>query len=311
MDPVTHAALGMTISKITGNGINASDPASMGIIIGSVFPDIDILLQKWGDYVYLKNHRCASHSFIGLVVSAAFISAVLSLVYPGSSFFNTFLWSLLGCLSHSLVDTFNSYGAKLLWPICKKKFSLSLLIIFDPVFIVALTCYIFTKGSIQYVFLAIFAIYLVLRAWTRKRIERELKRKFGSSFLKISILPSMTGLFRWHFVLQGEDCNIVGEKNVLKNSITVVKKLYKLQDEELDKILFSPVGEFFSEFTPLFHIACEKAEGITRYVFIDLRYYIRNNFLHHAVLEIDDNQGVTRETFNPYSINRINLLSVR
>ncbi|MCR4436627.1 MAG: metal-dependent hydrolase [Clostridiales bacterium] len=77
MDPVTHAVIGMVISKMAGDGPNISGAVSAGIIIGSVFPDIDIVLRKWGNCVYLKHHRGATHSILGLAVSAAFISLVL------------------------------------------------------------------------------------------------------------------------------------------------------------------------------------------------------------------------------------------
>jgi inner membrane protein len=311
MDPVTHAVIGMTIAKAAGNGIDPSNPASMGIIIGSVFPDIDILFQKWGDYVYLKNHRGASHSVPGLVASAAFIAAVLGVFYPGSSVFSIFLWSLLGCFSHTLIDVFNSYGAKLLWPLCERKFSLSLLIIFDPVMICTLLGYIFTSGSLQYLFIAMFACYLLSRVIMRLAVKRGLVKWFGENYKKISLLPSMTGLFRWHFVLEDDNCSIIGEKNILRNSVKVIRKLEKLGNAALDNALRSPVGRFFKEFTPLFHIAYEQAGSITRFVFIDLRYYIRNNFLHHAVLEIDESDGSVRQTFNPYSMNRANTISAK
>jgi hypothetical protein len=40
-----------------------------------------------------------------------------------------------------------------------------------------------------------------------------------------------------------------------------------------------------------------------------MRYYLRNNFLHHGVLEIDENNLVIRQTFNAYSMNRSRMIS--
>lgn len=304
MDPITHAVIGMAVSKAAGNQIALSDAATIAVVAGSVFPDIDILFQKWGDYVYLKNHRGMTHSIFGLAASALFIAIVLGGFYPGTGLGSLFLWSLLGCSSHTFFDIFNSYGAKLLWPFNNKKFSLSLLVVFDPIFVGVLIGYIYSKGSAQGVLLAAFALYMLYRSIMRWYVRLDLSRKYGEDCEKISILPSMTGLFRWHFILEGKSCNIVGEKNVINSNINIIKKLHKLQDGVVNKVMVSPVGKFFSEFTPLSHVACEKEDGVTRYVFTDLRYYIRNKFLHHAVLEVDDTDSIVKSSFNPYSMKR-------
>lgn len=309
MDPVTHTVIGMAVAKVSGHPVALNDPATMCIIAGSVIPDADILLQKWGDYVYLKNHRGVSHSIPGLVVSSMLIAGVMSLFYQNSSIWSMFLWALVGCLSHAFFDIFNSYGAKVLWPVFDRKYTLGLLIIFDPVFMGLLGGFLFTEGTWKYVFIAAFVLYLVSRAVTRAAIAKELQSRYGDEFDRISILPSMTGLFRWHFILEGSEYNIIGEKNVLRNTIRIVKRLHKQDDAADEKVLYSPVGRFFSEFTPFFHVKCEKNGDITKYVFIDMRYYIRNDFLHHAVLEVDRNQSVVRQTFHPYSKQRSCMIS--
>lgn len=310
MDPITHAAIGAVISKIGGQGLDISNAATIACTIGAVFPDADILLQKWGDYVYLKNHRGVSHSFVGLIASSVLISAVLCLVYKGSGFFSLFVWALAGCLSHLLIDMFNSYGAKALWPFSKRKFSLDLLVSCDPVILLSLVGYLFVKGPWQYLLLGVFGAYLIFKIIMQSVVKERLQKRFNAICYKITILPSMKGLLHWHFVIEGNKRVLVGNVNVLNNKLAIVKKLRKLDVKATDKAMFSPVGKFFSEFTPVYHIACEKAGGITRYVFIDLRYYIRNNFLHHGVLEIDNNKGIVKNTFNPYSLNRSSLIKV-
>lgn len=304
MDPVTHAVIGAAISKISGNAVSVADPATVAVVIGSVFPDADILMQKWGDYAYLKNHRGASHSFLGIISSSLLIGAALSAVYHSADFFHLFLWALLGCCSHTFFDIFNSYGAQLLWPFKTKKFSLSLLLSFDPIFIGTLIGYIKSVGGAQYLFLEIFTAHLISRVLMRIIIRAKLRKQFCGLYDKISILPSMTGLFRWCCILENEVCSVVGESNILKHGVRVIKKLDKLKDEDNEKALLSPVGQFFKEFTPLFHIESEKVDGTTKYTFIDMRYYMRNNFLHHAILELDENGLITKACFNPYSMHR-------
>ncbi|HEX3027965.1 MAG TPA: metal-dependent hydrolase [Clostridia bacterium] len=304
MDPVTHAVIGMTVSKITGNGLDFSNPVYAGIIAGSVFPDIDILLQKWGDYVYLKNHRGVTHSIIGLFVSAALIAVVIGGIYHVADIQNIFLWSLIGCLSHSFIDIFNPYGTKLLWPFSDKKFSISLVILFDPVCVGTLTGYIFTHGALQWFFLAAFVLYLVSRAAMRLFIKMELKRKYDMDHGSISLLPSMKGILKWHFVLKTKDADVIGEKDILKRRIKITHILNKTNDKLVKHVLESKPGKFFAEFTPLIHVACEETGKTKKYVLTDMRYCVKNNFLHHAFLEIDENDEIISASFNPYSVKR-------
>lgn len=304
MDPVTHAVIGMAVAKATGNPVSFSDPASLCIVAGSMIPDMDILLQRWGDMTYLKNHRGATHSIPGFIISSVLIAGVMSLFFHSSSFLSMFLWALTGCLSHGFFDLFNTYGAKLLWPFKGKKYSLGMLMSFDPVFIGLLAGFAFVDGRTGDLLLGGFALYFAFRGVARILVMKELHRKFGSRYESISLLPSLKGLFKWQFVLAGSDCSIVGEKNIFRNSIKIIRKLDKSADSNSAQVLYSPVGKFFCEFTPHFNIALEVVDGIRRYVFTDLRYYMRNNFLHHAVLELDENGKIVRQTFNPYSMNR-------
>lgn len=308
MDPFTHAVIGITISKLIGNDVSIADGATVGIVIGAISPDIDIVCQKWGDYVYLKNHRGITHSILSLVVLSSLIGFTLSGIYGQSNFISMFFWAFLGGLSHLAFDILNPYGAKVLWPFLKKKFSLGLLIAFDPMFLITLGGFVLMNGKVKWIFMLLFLLYLTSRVIMRLSISKELSNKYGAISKKISIIPSLKGLFKWQFVLQNSDCDIIGEKNLLRRKTMIVKTLQKIEEEFLVNALLSHVGEFFAEFTPVFHVVREKAEGVTRYIFIDMRYYIKNGFLHHAILEVNDNKDIVYASFNPYSINRVNII---
>ncbi len=304
MDPLTHTAIGLAVAKVTGNAALISDPATMCIVAGSVFPDIDILLQKKGDMAYLKNHRGATHSLVGTVGSSAFIAGMACLIYGNPHFLTMFFWALLGCWAHVIFDLFNSYGAKLFWPFIKKKFSLGMMITFDPVFIGLLAGYIFAGSKLDKIFLAVFILYFAYRVFAWILTVRTLEKTFGDSYEKISLLPSLKGLYKWHFILEAEDCSIICEKSFLRNRIKIVKRLNNTSDARADHIMDSETGRFFSEFTPVYHVSCEKNGRNNRYIFTDMRYFLRNKFLHHAVVETDENDLVIKQTFNPYSMSR-------
>lgn len=304
MDPITHGLIGLAIAKFTGNDISISDAATISIVVGSIFPDVDIVFQKWGDYVYLKNHRGLTHSILGIMASAALLALLLSSIFRGAGITNLFLWSLIGGLSHSAFDLLNSYGAKLLWPFCNKRFSFGIINSFDPLFFLTLTSCVLSKPAFYPAALTVLFSYIVLRILMKWFVSNELHKNYTTECGKVSLLPSLTSLFKWHFVLEEPHCNVVGEKNILKRNIKIFKVFDKLEDELLNKVSFSYVGRFFSEFTPVFHVMRESMDDVNRYVFVDMRYYMRDDFLHHAVLELDKNDNIVNASFNPYSMNR-------
>ncbi|MDP4181494.1 MAG: metal-dependent hydrolase [Bacillota bacterium] len=305
MDPISHAIIGTAISKAVGSGINFSTPENIGIVVGSIFPDIDIVLKRWGNYVYLKNHRAATHSILGLLLSSAFISLILLLLFPNSNYLGVFLWTLAGSLSHTVSDIFNSYGAKLLWPFYKRKLALNLIVIIDPLLILFLLGYILGSGKEELVSVVILTSYVLIRLICKYLIRRELKRLYPS--MKISmVIPSMLGIFRWQFVLEDKNSVLVGEKNIINGKINIIEKFPKLNYNTIEKALNSSLGRFFSDFTPVFHVSEESIGDINRYTFTDLRYYHRNNFYHHAVLEIDKGDLIVKSIFKPYTMKKEN-----
>ncbi len=305
MDPFSHAVIGTALSKAVGYGINFSTPENIGLVVGSVFPDIDIVLKKWGNYVYLKNHRAATHSLIGLIISSVFISVVLKLIYPASSFLSIFLCSMIGCLSHTVSDILNSYGAKFLWPFYKRKLALNLIVIIDPLLILFLLGYIFGDGSTGSLSILILGLYLLLRLLYKLLIKDKLRRAYPSMRIT-AVIPSMLATFRWHFVLEDDEILLVGEKNILNGKINIIEKFSKLHYNKIDKALNSTLGKFFMDFTPVFHVSAESIGEINRYTFTDLRYYYRNNFYHHGVLEMDKRNSIVKSSFKPYTMNKEN-----
>jgi inner membrane protein len=309
MDPVTHALVGMTVWKLTGNNIDLTNEICLGVTIGSVFPDADILLQKWGDYIYLKNHRGITHSFVGNIVSSLLIASLITATFNNASFFRVFLGVFAGCFSHSLIDLFNCYGTKLLWPFYKKKISFQLLMSFDPILVAILLGVLFIDIKWNGYYLCLIIGYFFMRLLMKVISKKKLEKLFGDRYA-IDLMPSLRRPFRWHLVLQGSDCSIIGEKSAIRSRIKVYKKLEKINEEDYQKALGSPVGKFFSEFTPIYHVACKKDGETRKYVFSDMRYYYKNDFLHHATIEINKSEKIVNSTFNPYSMKRENNIPI-
>jgi inner membrane protein len=301
MDPVTHAITGVAVSKVLNQPIDISNPVFTAIVVGSVFPDIDILLQKGGDYVYLKNHRGVTHSIIGLTISSLLISFILFMIFR-TSFIGILLGTWAGLFSHVAWDVFNSYGAKFFWPFYKKKISYSLLVVFDPIIFLQILAFILLDGWRQLPVIISFGVYLLFRLFMKLEVIRKAKTMLNNGIVKV--YPSITNWFKWQFIVENKETYLVGERNFLNGRIKKLKVLKKMDENQMKKALESNVGNFFKDFTPVFHVESEEFEESIMYTFMDLRYTLKNNFLHHATIEIDKNENVVQSNFHPYSLDR-------
>ncbi|MBZ4645849.1 MAG: inner rane protein [Clostridia bacterium] len=302
MDPVTHALIGMGISKLGGQPMSMDNPAFVGAVLGSMAPDLDIVLQKWGDYVYLKNHRGISHSIVSLAAFAGIITLCLMPFYKQFVFLNVWLWSFLGCLSHSGIDMLNSYGVQFLWPLYKKKLAFGLFIIFDPIVFLLLFLYLILEGTLANAMSVGLVSYIVIRASMLYGVRHKVKLYFDVTKKDVNIMPSMLGLFKWHFIVRRSERIIVGEKNVFKRNVKILEELKMLEQQLMNKVIKTPIAKFFAEFTPCYHIVWDDGKKVFK--FIDVRYYIRNTFLHHATAKVNDDFEVIDQKFHPYSMKR-------
>lgn len=309
MDPLTHAVVGLSLAVLAGEPISLSNPAMLGCIAGAVIPDIDIIMQIKGDYIYLKNHRGISHSIPMLAVFSALITGILYLAIGMIPIYKVLLLTFGGCLSHVLLDLTNSYGAQIFWPFYKKKVTFDLLLIYDPMLIILSLLIIFPvfqKLIPNYIILVIFAYYLAMRYYMKKRVQGIVTKCLGQEYdIKfMRVLPSMIGLIKWHFIIITEDEKIIGEFNIYPRKLRIIRKLKNIDKELSEIVMHTPLAEFFAEFTPIYHIECKITDEGYNYNFIDLRYFIAKDFLHHATAVINKDMKVVTSLFHPYTKRR-------
>lgn len=311
MDPISHGIIGAGVFVLSGGEPSLVEPAFLACMVGSLAPDIDIVARLKNDYHYLKYHRGISHSFIGCGVLSAVIALIFNLIFSGSSFFNIFIWTYVGCLSHVFFDFLNSYGVKLLWPFNQKKYSLSILKLYD-IFILALcaAAIILKKASWQYkgTILTVLLVYLivlgVMRYIARRKVANFFKGRVAVESVKI--LPSIIGFFKWDFIIMSQNHYTVGQVYILKDTVKIREKLRRINKKERDKLLRNKAGKFFKEFTPIFHIDVKKRRDKVEVIYTDLRYWLRNQFMHHATAVYNENGQLVDTIFHPYrKSNRI------
>ncbi|SET75863.1 inner membrane protein [Natronincola peptidivorans] len=307
MDPISHGVIGLALYSL-GNTPTLSSAACIGAVLGSISPDFDIVARFKGDYVYLNHHRVETHSIPGLAILSGLITIILSLGYSTFSFYEVFLWTFLGGLSHSFFDYLNSYGVALLYPYNKKKYSLNLLMIYDPVIILlSLYSIVFRPRTVmQYsIMVGISTIYLLYRWFDRSRLSKNLRGCFKEKdcIRNLNIMPSDFNLLKWDYIVETDNRYIVGEINSITLRNQVIKKLTKRAAPIIEKSLKDQLGVYFSNFTPIFHIDLikEKEKFIVRMT--DLRYRFRNEFKHHACFYYNQEENLIKSVFHPFSLN--------
>lgn len=313
MDPVTHGIIGAGISALSGQPFSFSNPIVLGSMIGAMSPDIDVITKFWGNYKYLKHHRGISHSPIGLGILSIIIAYVLSIKFYQYSFIDIFIWTFLGAISHTVFDWLNSYGVRCLLPFSRKKYSFNLLMLYDPVItILCLGLIIIDTNKMTKVIFAILCMitYLLIRLFMRKKIKSKLMSDFSKNnkILSINVLPSMTNILKWDFIIETERLNIVGRFNYFDMDYTVFKYLEKANSEYINYIDDTEMGKYFKDFTPFRHITVMEKNKKVVIQMIDLRYYLRDKFMHHATIILDSKRCVIKSVFHPYNLrNSINV----
>ncbi|MDA8234762.1 MAG: metal-dependent hydrolase [Clostridia bacterium] len=309
MDPITHGLVGGGIAMFSGGQASLSDPIFLGSILGSMAPDLDIVMQFRGDVAYLRHHRGFSHSIPGLGLLSAAIALVLKAIFPQAPLGEILLWTFLGALSHTILDVMNSYGAQLFGPLDKRRVTANILQIFDPVLVflamgmVVLPNWALFRPSVA---VGVFGLYLVFRYVMRIRLCRRLVNRYRSEgIVRVVVMPAIWGLFTWDYLVETGSAYIVGQVNFRSCGVMERRCLVKPgYNKVIDAALESKMGKMFREFTPYFHVAYYLEGGKHIVKFLDLRYFLKSDFLHSATIVFDQQWELLESFFHPYNAKR-------
>ncbi len=144
MDPVTHGITGALVSK--GYFSNRyGKAATFALVLGAVFPDIDIFANLTGDpLAIIKYHRAITHSFIALPVFAFLLALLTRALLPAvrRKFERwrdvespplgilTLIYGI-GIASHIILDGMTSFGTRMWYPLSSRRVAWDLLFIID------------------------------------------------------------------------------------------------------------------------------------------------------------------------------------
>ena len=130
MDPLTHTATGLFLSRI---GLQRWTPLATPILLlAANAPDIDIITASGGSLSYLHYHRHLTHSLLAMPLMALLPVVLVRLVARKRVHWaGAFFAALIAVASHLLLDLTNAYGIRLLLPFSAEWLRLDLNNIYD------------------------------------------------------------------------------------------------------------------------------------------------------------------------------------
>ncbi len=316
MDPITHGLVGVALSAFSGSAVSMDNPLTMGAMLGAMSPDLDFVIRIFkDDAAYLEHHRGASHTIPFLIGFSVVITVLLSQMGLASfNFLTTLIWTFIGALSHTGLDILNSYGAKLF----RKKYKVNILTLYDPVITLVGIFLIFNGENtpIQLFLSATFVTgYLYFRHRSRLHAVNYLRGIFERTYQKVEVfvMPSLKAFYKWDFVIHTATQDMVGQFNpwfyLFKNEACIsIKQTLQTDDQVyMETFKASAVGIIFAEFSPNVHLTVIKDEENAQIILkaTDLRYFFKENFLHHATLVLDENLNYVSSFLHPYKLNKM------
>ena len=305
-DPITHGLIGAALATLSGHPLQLNDPVFIGCTLGSMLPDLDIVNHVKGRLNYLLKHRGVSHSIIALSGMSLGLSTILYAIFPTTSWANIFLWTFIGTLSHGILDVLNSFGAELLWPFFRKKYTVNMVMLTDPVvfalFLGSLIVSYNFPSLAQESTLSSFivgALYLAFREKGRLKIRNELMFVYHlKDKSEVKVLPAMYHPFSWNFLLLQK--NIV-RFGAMRHRTPVILRVLPQWDNEDPLVLSALEGnlaELFDQFTPYYHLITQQSANDSSNVeFLDLRYWTNGNFLYSGRVDVNEDGKISQETF--------------
>jgi inner membrane protein len=298
MDVATHAGIGF----IGASPFLASQPElGLGILAGSVLPDLDALLRLGGKEFFLRGHQRWSHALpIQAVFSVAcgfmaWLGGLNGLELGGGLF--------VGLAVHSLLDLTNTYGVAWLFPFSRRRACLSWVFFIDAVVLVATAAMLvivvplsFKVGNVSptyaIVFLAFLFAYILAKGMLRKRA-------LGFCPNARSMTPS--ALVPWHYFGTEREGDFLNSFriNALTGGRTHLAKVTILDDNFAPLMSAVPEYRLMRELSTEYHVVQATPEGAQTHVFCrDMR--IRNFGTTFGDLEVwlDANKQIIRSRFH-------------
>jgi len=138
MDNVTHTLVGLMLARASMRGKSARDvsfdrPHTAGMMmIAANIPDIDVVSMFGGSLTYIEYHRSYAHSLAFAPLMALIAPLIILAIFRTRITLGAYALSLVGVLSHLLLDWTNVYGIHLFLPFSSRISRLDITDVVDP-----------------------------------------------------------------------------------------------------------------------------------------------------------------------------------
>lgn len=131
MDTITHGLIG-TLGSRTGYYQKFGKIATYSFLLGSIFPDIDVIVSIFGPDFTMRHHRGITHSILAVPFFSILVTLITGYFFKSREYKKIYTMVLAGMYSHILFDLITSYGTVAFDPLSMKRFNWNLVFILDP-----------------------------------------------------------------------------------------------------------------------------------------------------------------------------------
>lgn len=303
MDTGTHIVMGTALCGLSlADPVVSSDSVTMtavfiGLVSGSLIPDIDTVLKLRNNAVYISNHRGITHSIPAILLWPLAIAVLLSFIFPSAAFFHVWAWTFLAVFLHVFVDIFNSYGTQALRPFSNHWVALGVINTFDPIIfslhIVAIAFWLFGADPILtfLILYGVLLVYYLLRFAVKAAVKNAVRHTVPNAE-SIFIAPTMH-FFQWRVAASDASCHYVGR--AYGRSVTIYDRFDREPMPEspyIDAAMEDPNIQAFVSFSPIYRWSVSYIDDLYEVRLIDLRYRSKEYYPFVAVAHIDQNLKV-------------------
>lgn len=219
MDPITHALAGSLAAKVLTrnnttheNNLQTKDPLIIAAI-ASIFPDIDYLSFWINPLIFIADwHRSITHSLLMAPLWGLLLTIIIVTVLPRlrERAMSVFMYSIIGLLSHILIDILTVYGTEVFFPLSDMSVSLATTFIIDPyftmiIFLALLLSFQLHSRLPAFIGIVLLLVYVSFQ-WQLKLLAIQTVQDFGAEQIttgsKINALPQPFSPLHWRVIVQ-------------------------------------------------------------------------------------------------------------
>jgi inner membrane protein len=222
MDTITHALFGGLSAKIinlhqikTGDSCRNKDTLVI-TSVAAAFPDIDYLSFWINPLIFISEwHRSITHSLFMAPIWGIFLTGIILVVVPRlrDTAKLVLFYSIVGVVSHILLDILTVYGTEIFYPFSDRLISLATTFVIDPYLtvIIAITLLISLKihsRSVAITGIALVLVYVTFQ-WQLKQDAIQIAVNHGANQIETNsdtvALPQPFSPFHWRVIVRNKN----------------------------------------------------------------------------------------------------------